>query len=416
VLGKQGLWPGRRWRGKADLLRALTAIEGVQEDPLNIGARSQDFVLAGRIIDYRPEHLTELLYKDRQAFEHGGWLFIYPMADLPYRRLHMRRRGIEGRFAAMLEKDPALLDAARAEIERRGPLGNKDFGGNQRIAGHYRGNRDTSLALYHLWLTGELLMSHRSNFQRKYDLAERLVPPEYRWEATEAEAEAYYARKNVAHMGLVRENPWRLGWSYDIHRDVSRQEGVERIAQMKEQGIVAAVRIEGMKDDHLMLAEDLPLLEQLAVGHAPEAWQPLDTTTDDEAVMLAPLDIVSARGRAKVLFDFEYLWEVYKPVHQRRWGYYVLPILYGDRLVARIEPKLDKATRTMQVAGYFHEDDAAISAEYADALANGLARLAELMRAERIALNGALPGPLQTHVEAALRARFPRSSTTAPPT
>lgn len=384
VLGKQGLWPGRRWRGKADLLPALTAIEAVQEDPLNIGARSHDLVLHSRIIDYAPEHLDELLYADRGAFEYGAALFIYPIAELPYWRVHMRRRGVERRFAAMLERDPGLLDAMRAELTARGPVGNKDFAGSQRIAGHYRGNRDTSLALYHLWLTGELLLSHRANNQRMYDLAERLVRPEHRWSATDEEAEAYFARKEIAFGGLIRANPWRLAWSYDIHRDVSHEEAAQRLALMRDQGIVDVARIEGSKDDWFFLAEDISLLQTLAEGTIPAEWQPLETTTDDEVSFLAPLDIVSARGRAKTLFGFDYVWEVYKPAPQRRWGYYVLPILYGDRLVARIEPKVDRATKTMRVLGYWPEAGFEETAEYRDALAKGLARLAKLMKAEQI--------------------------------
>ena len=394
VLGKQGLWPGRRWQSKTDLLPALTAIEAVQEDPLNIGARSHDLVLSSRIIDYAPEHLDELLYAGRRAFEYGAALFIYPIAELPYWRLHMRRRGVERRFAAMLENDPGLLDAVRAELETRGPLGNKDFDGMQRITGHYRGNRDTSLALYHLWLTGELLLSHRKNNQRMYDLAEKLIPPERRREATDQEAEAYFARKEVSFAGLIRANPWRLAWGYDIHRDVTHEEAAQRISAMRKQGIVEIARVEGAKDDYLMLAEDVPLLEIIAEGKTPDPWRPLETTTEEETVLLAPLDIVSARGRAKGLFDFDYVWEVYKPAHQRRWGYYVLPILYGDRLVARVEPKLDRATKTMQVLGYWPEPGFEETAAYRAALAAGLARLARLMKAERVAPNGALPGCL----------------------
>lgn len=398
VLGKQGLWPGRRWRGKADLLAALTAIEAVQEDPLSIGARSQDLVLAARVLDYRPEHLVELLYAARQAFEYGAAFYIFPMAELPYWRLHMRRRGVERRFAAMLQRDPGLLNAMREEIRQRGPVGNKDFAGEQRIAGHYRGNRDTSLALYHLWLTGELLLSHRKNNQRVYDLAEKLIPPEHRWEATDEQAETYFARKEVSFAGLIRERAWRMQWRYDIHREVTYEEAAQRVALMREQGVVETVRIEGAKDDHLMLAEDAGLLAEVAAGRTPEAWRPLETTTEQEVTFLAPLDIVSARGRAKPLFDFDYVWEVYKPAHQRRWGYYVLPVLYGDRLVARIEPKYDRATKTLRVLGYWPEEGFEETAEYGAALSAGLARLAGLMRAESVNLNGALPGPLASQV------------------
>ncbi len=116
------------------------------------------------------------------------------------------------------------------------------------------------------------------------------------------------------------------------------------------------VAIEGSKDDSYALAEDLPLLETLEAGKIPEAWRPLGPTTEEEAVFLAPLDIVSARGRAAQLFDFDYVWEVYKPVEKRRWGYYTLPILWGDRLVARLDPKLDRKTGTLEIKGFWLED------------------------------------------------------------
>jgi uncharacterized protein YcaQ len=73
----------------------------------------------------------------------------------------------------------------------------------------------------------------------------------------------------------------------------------------------------------------------------PPAWAQVETSTTQEAVFLAPLDPVSARGRAKVLFGFDYIWEVYKPAPQRKYGYYTLPVLWGDRLVARFDSKLD---------------------------------------------------------------------------
>ena len=109
---------------------------------------------------------------------------------------------------------------------------------------------------------------------------------------------------------------------------------------------------------HYALASDAELLTDLSAGRVPKAWTPLATTTTEEAVFLAPLDPVSARGRAKVLFDFDYIWEVYKPVEKRKFGYYTLPVLWGDRLVARFDSKLDRATNTFVVLGFWLEDEA----------------------------------------------------------
>ena len=106
--------------------------------------------------------------------------------------------------------------------------------------------------------------------------------------------------------------------------------------------------------------------------------------------------MVSARGRAKQVFDFEYLWEVYKPVHQRRWGYYTLPILYGDDLVARLDPKLDRKTNTLHILGFWLEDDAPKDEAFANALGRGLARFAKFVGAQRVEMDAIQPRRLQS--------------------
>ena len=84
VLGKQGLWPGRRWKGKKGTVQAIRACQAVQLDPLNVFSRSQDIVLHSRVLEYKPEYLYELAYQERQFFDYGGGLFMYPMSELPY--------------------------------------------------------------------------------------------------------------------------------------------------------------------------------------------------------------------------------------------------------------------------------------------------------------------------------------------
>ena len=139
----------------------------------------------------------------------------------------------------------------------------------------------------------------------------------------------------------------------------------------------------------------------LEKGKVPKGWNPKETTTLEEVTFLSPLDIVSARGRAQKLFDFDYKWEVYVPAPKRRWGYYVLPILYGDDLVARLDPKLDRATMTLEIRGFWYEDDAPVKdVEFANALAHGLTRFAIFLEAERVNLNSIRPLRLRNQVQA----------------
>ena len=111
----------------------------------------------------------------------------------------------------------------------------------------------------------------------------------------------------------------------------------------------------------------------------------METTTTEEVVFLAPLDHVCARGRAKVLFGFDYVWEVYKPEHQRKFGYYTLPILWGDRLVARFDSKLDRTTNTFVILGLWLEDEAlGFDEAFAEALACGFARFVKFLGASKL--------------------------------
>ena len=166
------------------------------------------------------------------------------------------------------------------------------------------------------------------------------------------------------------------------------------------EGTITPVRIEGSKENWYVLSSDVPFLLTLEAGGVPDEWQPLGATTRDEVVFLAPLDIVSARGRANWLFDFEYIWEVYKPAAARRWGYYTLPILYDDRLVARLDPKLDRATSTLLINGFWLEEHAPVNdPAFAAALARGFERFMTFLGTLRLDISVIEPIALRLQVQ-----------------
>lgn len=407
TLGRQGLWPGRRWAGEQGLDAALRASEAIQMDPLNVVARSHDIALWGRVLDYQPAMLYRAAYERRQFFDYGGSLFMYPMSELPHWRLPMQYRSSVGRWAAFASANPALLDEIRAELASRGPLGNRAFTGGNRVK-NYRGSKDSALALYYLWITGEAMIAHRQGFERVYDLTERIAPAEYQFVAPEEEAKAHFARKMLAFRGLVEERRWgtHLANSVQMSR-VDRVETQRWLAAFTEQRVIAPVRIEGSREPWLALSDDLADLNTIEAGGVPEAWRPLAATTDEEVTLLAPLEIVSARGRSRWLFDFEYLWEVYKLASTRRWGYYTLPILYGDTLVARLDPRYDRAARTLIINGFWREPDAITDeAAFMEALANGLARFGQFLGARRIDLTALSPTRAWTPLTKIINARL----------
>lgn len=300
ILGRQGLWPGRRWAGKDGTIQALRYIECVQMDPLNVIARSHDLALWGRVLDYRPEHLD-----------------------------------------------------------------------------------------------------HRIGFERVYDFRENITSPPVDRAATLKDAERFFARKAFAFRGLCTAKSWANWTSFFVERKIGRTEAQRWLSRMMTTGEITSVTVEGGKDPYYLLADEAALLATVNDGSVPKAWRPLNTTTQEEVLFLAPLETVSAHGRAKRLFGFDYLWEVYKPAAKRRWGYYTLPILYGDELVARLDMACDRESETLVINGFWLEDErTAKDANFAEALARGLTRLAKFVHTRYVDASAIKPPVLRKRIQA----------------
>lgn len=365
---------------------------------MTVVARSHDLVLWSRVADYIPAHLDELLYRERQFFDYGGNLNVYPVEELPYWRLHMRRRVTDERQALFAAENSALLDEVRAEVAANGPVANRDFKGSVRVTS-YRARKDTGLALYYLWLTGELMTHSRRGFERLYDLRERIAPPEFDNEAAQPDAQRHFAAKAIQQQGLGTLRSWIDTVAYFLHQKVDRAAARTWMDELVASGEAAAVAIDGHKEPYYLPAADVSLLAELDAGQVPEAWRALDSTMRTEANFLSPLDNVLARKRTLALFHFEYLWEVYKPAERRRWGYYTMPVLYGDHLVARIDPKLERKTGTLWINGFWLEDEAtANDSAFVEALARGLSRFAQFHDASEVNLDALKPASLRERV------------------
>src|SRR5688572_5659277 len=386
ILGKQGLWPGRRWRGIKGTEQAMRAIEYLQLDPLQIIARSHDITLHSRVLDYKPDMWETVTYKKRKFFDWGGWLAARPMDELPHWRtvMHRERDGNYGdsRIRLMGREHADAIAEMRAILQERGTVSNRDFRMDTRTRTQsYRGRKDSALALYYLWRTGEVMTHHRERFERVYALTETVAPAHLIRESDETEADRFLIKKDVSFSGLSRVN--RVSDSF--HRGLPFGTAQQILEAMLADGDLIEVKVEGWKAVHYAVGSDAKLLRDLSAGRVPKAWTPLEKTTTEEVIFLAPLDPVSARGRAKALFGFDYVWEVYKPEHQRKFGYYTLPILWGDQLVARFDSRLDRASNTFVILGLWLENKALGKDEaFAEALARGFARFVTFLGASKM--------------------------------
>lgn len=387
ILGKQGLWPGRRWRDTQGTEQAMRAMEYLQLDPLHILARSQDIQLHSRVLDYTPGMWEDLTYQQRTFFDWGGWLAVRPMEELPHWRVVMRheRDGDAGdsRIGRMAVEHAEAIDEMRTILRERGTVSNRDFEMATRTRTHsYRGRKDSALALYYLWRTGEVMTHHRENFERVYALTETVAPASLMRESDEAEVDRFLIRKEVSFFGLSRLS--RTSDAFHGRGEPDRA-AKKLLGAMVAEGDLIEVQVEGWKMVHYALGSDAEVLRDVSAGRVPKSWTPLETTTTEEVVFLAPLDHVSARGRAKAVFGFDYVWEVYKPEHQRRFGYYTLPMLWDDQLVARFDSKLDRTTNTFVILGLWLEDEALGKDEaFAEAFASGLARFVRFLGASKL--------------------------------
>jgi uncharacterized protein YcaQ len=271
----------------------------------------------------------------------------------------------------------------RSVLRERGTVSNRDFAMATRTRTEsYRGRKDSALALYYLWRTGEVMTHHRERFERVYALTETVAPAHLIYESDENEADRFLLKKEISFSGLAR-----LKREADaFHGRGEPDRAAKKVfGALLAEGDIIEVQVEGWKAVHYALGSDAALLHELSAGRVPEAWTPLETSTMDEAVFLAPLDHVSARGRANIVFGFDYVWEVYKPAHQRRFGYYALPILWGERLVGRFDSKLDRTTNTFVILGLWLEDQTLGSDEaFAAALARGFVRFMRFLGASKL--------------------------------
>jgi uncharacterized protein YcaQ len=386
------------------VLRVVDRLGSLQFDPLEVAGRNHDLVLLSRIAGYRRDWTDGWLYgPERKLYEtYNKGLSIVPTAELPWYRLtwdrnHERLHGEGEAFHTHAE----LVDELLTRIRDGGELLPREVGPREAIDWYWRPTNQVRAILEGLAQAGILGISRREGNLRVYDLTERLFPAELlATRVSEAEQRKHRLLSRYRGGGLLGTGGQAELW-YGTGRTAA--ERTELREELVAEGLLTPVEVEGLKGIRFVISDELAILDaaehEVGSGAAPGG-------ADPGVAFLAPLDpFVWDRDLLRRLFDFDYIWEVYVPAAKRRWGYYVLPILYGDRLVGRIEPRIERRARTLDVIGLWWEPgfDPLAEPGFVAAFAAALEAHRRFGDSERISLpRSARQRPFVTAVRAAL--------------
>jgi hypothetical protein len=339
----------------ASVLRVVERLGSVQFDPLEVpGARNHDLVLHARIRSYERAWLDGWLYGPRSSRRlielYNKALNILPIDELPYYRLAWTRGAAN--YRDFFNEHRELADRIRTHIREVGPVSTGAFRDvNHRIEWWWdtAGSSTTAAraTLEALFVAGEMGIARREGNRRFYDLIDRVVPAQllHAEPAPEIEALRHRVLSRYRAVGLVATTGnAELVWG--AAGPVAQRSAIT--SALMDDGTLIPVQVEGLRGTRIVLSDELPILRATARRRK----------VSPEVTFLAPLDpLMWDRPMVRDLFGFDYMWEVYTPAAKRRHGYYVLPILFGDRFVGRIEPKYERKTRTLHMAGVWFEDD-----------------------------------------------------------
>jgi len=370
---------GQRLSGPrpATILETVEELGWVQMDPVRPVARTEQLVLWSRLGSrFRVAELERLLWDERSLFEY--WAFIVPTASFGVHRETMRRypNGSGHTLARRAYTTNWLKTHAsvRREVLRRlrtdGPLRTRDFTATALVGwkgGGWSEDKSISMMLETLWAKGEVMVVGREHQERVWDLAERRLPVDQpRLPALEVARRIVDTQLRALGVASIKE----FGWAFD-----GRPPGWERaLADLAREGRLLPVHVEGQSGEWYAHAESLA-----------RPWRP-------RTVLLSPFDqLVHDRNRALALFEFFYRLEMYVPRSKRQYGYYVLPILHGDRLIGRVDPLFDRKTGVFTVKGLWAEAEA--PADAGPAIAAQIRDLAGWVGAAQIQVAGPVPAP-----------------------
>lgn len=379
--------------GKADVLEAIRCMCILQIDTINVVARSPYLVLWNRLGNYRPEWLDELL-GEGALFEYWAHAMCFiPIEDYA---LHRRRMldAIQNKVwpfkwaVKWAQEHSKVMKKVRTHLQKKGAVRSTEFENQSHVPGGWWNWKEEKDALETMLLTGEVMIARRQNFQRVYDLRERILPG---WDdsalPSSEELHRTLALRAVRALGIAFP-----AWVPDYFREPKK--GMpKRLEALAQEGLLLQVEVKGLEGFAYVHPDHINLIENAISGDL----EPTLTT------LLSPFDpLVWDRNRARELFDFDYKIECYTPAAKRRYGYFTLPILHRGKLIGRLDPKAHRAQGIFEVKALHMESGVPVNERLVTDLAAALHRLADWHGAPDIVIRQSDPPEVAALLKAAI--------------
>jgi uncharacterized protein len=324
------------------VMQVFRKLGSIQFDPITVAGRNHDLVLHARVADYEPAWCDEL-YERREIFEATNKaLSFVPASEFPWFRHAMGRKGSRFHGAALAD-NAAVAERVLERIRAEGPLSARDFERETSPTKDWFGMPENAVraVLEACTVTGVIGLARRDGNLRYYDLLERLLP-------ADVLTQEIPEREQLRHKLLSRYRAHGLlgagGAGGTFARIAAPQQRNELRKELVELGALVPVDVEGVRGKRLVLADEAELLQAPPEPASSVAFiAPFDSLLWDTALLSS-------------LFAYDYVWEGFFPPARRRWGYYVLPIVFGDRFAGRIEPRIDRDRARVEVLNVWWED------------------------------------------------------------
>ncbi|MEM6801686.1 MAG: crosslink repair DNA glycosylase YcaQ family protein [Bacteroidota bacterium] len=370
ALKAQGLLGNKFYKGKRGALQAIRQLSYIQIDTISVVQRAHHHTIWSRIPDYQPEMIWTLLEKDREIFEYWSHAAAFlPVEDFRYS--HWKKNQVKAMDKHWHERDHKVRKYVLDRIRSEGALRSKDFENPRGQKPDWFTWKPTKIALEQLFIEGELMITRREKFQKVFDLTERVLPKHIdHSEPTEQEMADYLIERALHAHGLVqlREiNYLRKGIKASIKR---------RIAHKLDNGEIIQLKIKGLESDPYFTFSSNFQDKSLRI-------------LNKRLYLLNPFDnAVIQRKRLAELFNFDYQIEVYVPQAKRQFGYYSLPILWGDEFAGRIDVKADRKQKLFMIQHLWKEEGFSDESEdFYSSLKEALQAYAHFNGCENIQLN-----------------------------